>query len=75
MNRYRYSILSYTFARERILSNNSLDSFERDSLYVHDLDQMYTDQSVKLEGDLNYLKSKYPTILEPLVSLVKKMDS
>jgi hypothetical protein len=63
--------MSYTFARERILNNNSLDSFEKDLIYANELDKLYQDRSVKIEGDMRSLKSSSPKILEPLVSLTK----
>jgi hypothetical protein len=75
MDRFRYSIMSYTFARERILNNNSLDSFEKDPIYANKLDKLYQDRSISIEGDMISLKSSSPSILEPLVSLTKKMDS
>jgi hypothetical protein len=45
-NRYRYSILGYSFIRERIINNNTLDSFEHDPVYGFDLDRMYIDRSM-----------------------------
>jgi hypothetical protein len=50
LNRYRYSILSYSFMRERILANNSLSSFENDNIYGFNLDSLYNDHSIEVEG-------------------------
>ncbi len=60
LNRYRYSMLSYSLARERILNNNSLSSFEQDSLFGYDLDLLYLDKSIELETNLTSMKSNYP---------------
>ncbi len=48
-NRYRYSILGYTFIRERIINNNTMDSFEYDPAYGFNLDRMYIDRSMQIE--------------------------
>ncbi len=46
LNRYRTSTLSYAFMRERILSNNSLSSFEFDESYQYNLDRLNNDLSI-----------------------------
>jgi hypothetical protein len=43
-------MLSFSFMRERILANNSLTSFEFDDLYGFDLDNLYNDHSIEVEG-------------------------
>lgn len=53
LNRYRYSILSYSFMRERILVNNSLTSFEKDERYGFNLDNLYNDRSMEVDGDIS----------------------
>ena len=45
-DRYRYSMLANTFIRERIINNNSLDSFEIDPQYGHYIDSLYNDDSI-----------------------------
>jgi hypothetical protein len=50
LNRYRDSMLSFSFMRERILANNSLTSFEFDDLYGFNLDNLYNDHSIEVEG-------------------------
>ena len=52
LNRYTFSILSYTFMRERILANNSLSSFEKDDIYGFNLDSLYNDRSITVEGEI-----------------------
>lgn len=39
--------------RERILVNNSLSSFENDERYGFNLDNLYNDLSMEVEGDIN----------------------
>lgn len=74
-DRYRDLMLSYAFLRERIINNNSLETYETDKYYGHDLDQMYRDLSTKVENDIKQLKNTYPSIIEPLVDLTKVIDS
>ena len=38
--------------RERILANNSLTTFEKDSIYGFNLDNLYNDRSMEVEGDI-----------------------
>jgi hypothetical protein len=75
LNRYRYSILSYSFMRERILANNSLYSFEYDYIYGFDLDSLYNDHSIEVEGDINVLEARHSDVLDPIMQVMKKIDS
>ena len=68
-------MLSYSLARERILNNNSLSSFEQDSLFGYDLDLLYLDKSIELETNLTAMKSNYPRILKPVMDVLNVMDS
>jgi hypothetical protein len=68
-------MLSYSLARERILNNNSMSSFEQDSLFGFDLDLLYLDKSIELETNLTSMKSNYPEILKPMMDLLNVMDS
>lgn len=62
-------MLAYAFIRERIVNNNSLQTFETDSIYGHYLDNLYMDKSIENENSLNDLKTSYPSILSSLVNL------
>jgi len=75
LNRYKYSILSYSFLRERILANNSLSSFEKDKIYGFDLDNLYNDNSIEVEGEINVLEARHSDILAPIMQLMLKIDS
>lgn len=44
-NRYHYLMLAYAMMRERIILNNSLYSFEKDSDYGYSIDYVYFDLS------------------------------
>jgi len=75
LNRYRYSILSYSFLRERILANNSLSSFEKDKIYGFDLDNLYNDHSIEVEGLINMLEARHSDVLDPIMKVMLKIDS
>jgi hypothetical protein len=75
LNRFRYSILSYSFMRERILANNSLSSFEFDDVYGFNLDNLYNDHSIEVEGEINVLEGHHPTVLEPVMLVMQHIDS
>ena len=62
-------MLSYAFAKERIITTEP--TFE-DGL---NLDYFYLDKSIRLESDLTILKSKYDSILNPVMSVINIMDS
>jgi hypothetical protein len=62
-------MLSYAFAKERIISTEPTFA---DGL---NLDYLYLDKSIRLESDLTLLKSKYDSILKPVMSLINIMDS
>ena len=56
LNRFRFSALSYTFMRERILFNNSLSSFEEDP---DGLDIKYNELSMRIENEITIFESNY----------------
>jgi len=58
-----------------MINNDSLDSFEFDKLYGHDLDILYNDLSMKMEKKLIDLKVNSNTITLKLVETLKIMDS
>lgn len=64
--RYKDLILTYTFLRERIINNNSIDSYEKDPTYGHNLDLMYRDKSLQIENDINNIKINFDQIVKPL---------
>ena len=45
-NRFRYSILSYSIMRERLMNNQSLASFEYDPVFGYNIDVMYNELSM-----------------------------
>ncbi len=49
--------------RERIFANNSLSSFENDEVYGFNLDNLYNDRSMDVEGDITQLEARYPAVL------------
>lgn len=68
-------MLSYSLLRERIIFNDSLNSFETDPIYGHRIDQKYNDLSVLIERTLNDLKNNHDSILDPLISYMSDFDS
>ena len=56
--------------RERILANNSLTSFENDDNYGYNLDNLYNDHSIEVEGEINVLEGHHPTVLEPVMHVM-----
>jgi len=50
LDRYRNLMLSYAFLRERIINNNSLDTYEIDDKFNHDLDSLYNLKSEEVEN-------------------------
>lgn len=48
-NRCRLVHLACAFARERIFANNTMDSFEYDSIYGTDIDIRYNDMHIENE--------------------------
>jgi len=61
--------------RERILANNSLSSFENDKIYGFNLDSLYNDQSIEVEGDINLLEARHSDVLDPIMKVMLKIDS
>jgi hypothetical protein len=61
--------------RERILANNSLSSFEFDDLYGFNLDNLYNDHSIEVEGEINVLESRHTSVLEPIMVIMRNIDS
>jgi hypothetical protein len=62
-------MLSYTFLRERIINNNTLDHYDVDSEYKwydHNLDLLFSDLSDSTENEIKLFKNKYPSIVKPL---------
>lgn len=61
--------------RERILANNSLTSFEIDDIYGYNLDNLYNDHSIEVEGEINVLEGHHPTVIEPVMLVMQHIDS
>ena len=74
-DRYRDIILAYTFLRERIFNNNSLSTYETDSLYGNNLDLKYNDQSTQAEKDILTLLNNHQMIDQNMVDLTLMTES
>jgi hypothetical protein len=61
--------------RERILANNSLSSFEFDNIYGFNLDNLYNDHSIEVEGEINVLEGRHSDVLEPIMQVMRNIDS
>jgi hypothetical protein len=68
-------MLSYSFIRERIINNNTLESFEYDYFYGNNLDLMYNDKSMDVERELTSLKLENSYFITDISNLIKVMDS
>lgn len=68
-------MLSYAFLRERIINNNTLDTYEVDSKFKNDLDSLYNQKSQDVENQILLLQNSYPSILQPIISLTSLTDS
>lgn len=66
---------SYAFLRQKIIYNGSLDSYETQPKYDHDLDRYYNDKSMENERDITRTKTSYQSIIEPLVQVLMLTDS
>jgi hypothetical protein len=72
---FRYSILSYSFMRERILANNSLSSFEYNEVYGFNLDSLYNDRSIEVKGEITVQETRYKSVLDQIMQVMKQIDS
>lgn len=61
--------------RERIIFNNSLDSFESAEGFGHNLDQYFYEESMKNEQTLLDLSINHYYVTEPLIQMLKTHDS
>ena len=62
--------------REKIIFNNSLDSFEKDEEYgPRDIDKKFTELSMNNEKNITDFKISYPKKMETIVDMIKLMDS
>lgn len=75
MDRFRYMMLVYGFNRERLIMNNSLDTFEWIEGYGYNGDQYYDDRSVENELAIIDLKSSPEDPILPIVNFIKDIDS
>ena len=74
-DRYRYMILSYSFLRERIINNNTLETYEFDDRYKWNLDYLYNDYSSQIEQELLRLQNDHPAVVQPLTDFTMLTDS
>lgn len=64
-------MLGWAFMRERIIFNNSLDSFEPENTdYKHNNDAFYMEMSMQNEAKLNSFKQQYSDIESSLVQFI-----
>lgn len=64
-------MLGWAFMRERIIFNNSLDSFESENTdYRHNNDAFYMEMSMQNEAKLNSFKQQYSDIESSLVQFI-----
>ncbi|TNV87851.1 hypothetical protein FGO68_gene16675 [Halteria grandinella] len=74
-DRCRYLTLAFGIARERVFQNNSLDCFEKDPVYGHDIDAKHNDLSISNEVSLMDLKTDYNSVASTLVDQLNLLDS
>jgi hypothetical protein len=75
LNRFRDTMQSYAFLRQRIIYNGSLDSYETQANYDHDLDRYFNDKSMENERDITHTKTSYQSIIDPLIQVLMLTDS
>jgi ankyrin repeat protein len=75
LNRFRYTMLSYAFMRERILNNNTLNSFNEDPIYGFNIDSLYIDKSMENEQRITDFKIRYQSIASTLADIQSVADS
>lgn len=61
--------------RERIISNNSLSTFESVPGYGYDIDKYYRDQSIENDLLLQEFKVNQPVILSKMIDFLLASDS
>jgi hypothetical protein len=74
-NRYRFLMLSNGLLRERIIFNNSLDTFESIPGYGYNADLYYLDQSIENDKLLQEIKVTKPAILQKMIDFLLASDS
>ncbi|TNV87946.1 hypothetical protein FGO68_gene6125 [Halteria grandinella] len=77
-NRYTFLMLNFAFMRERIINNNSLDSFyngQLEQFSPKNIDDYYQQKSLDAEQDLSNLWVSPPRSLELVVDYLKVTDS
>jgi len=68
-------MLSYALLRERVLFNNSLDSYEEVPGYGHNLDKYYHDKAIENEKLISKIKIDQPKILSKMIDFLMACDS
>lgn len=74
-DRFSNIMLTYNLLRERVIFNNSLDSFESDPVHGYNLDDIFLERSIASSQELIDLKQRPPQILEEIVNYFKEIDS
>jgi hypothetical protein len=75
-NRFKYTMLGFSFLKEKIIYNNSLSSFNEDYGGLgNSLDLTFIDMSMENERELTNMKISYPSIVGSMVDLLKLSDS
>ena len=59
LDRFRNSMQSYAFLRQRIIYNGSLDSYEPVTGYEYNLDSYFNDLSMDNERKITHVKTDY----------------
>jgi len=75
LNRYRFILLTGGLLRERIIFNNSLDTFESIPGYGYNADLYYFDQSIENDKLLQEIKVTKPAILQKMIEFLLASDS
>ncbi|TNV87849.1 hypothetical protein FGO68_gene3282 [Halteria grandinella] len=75
LNRYKYIMLTFGIARERVLFNNTLDSMEFDPVYGYDLDYKFNELSIENEEEIATLKNERKSVAEDIVQQMSEFDS
>ena len=58
-----------------VSTNRNSSSFEKDKIYGYNLDNLYNDNSIEVEGEINVLEARHSDILAPIMQLMLKIDS
>lgn len=75
-DRYTDLIYAYSYMREKLINNNSLDSFiTDDTSAVKDIMQLNFDRSLHVEKEILAFRSNHPSSIDSIVKFVELTDS